>query len=232
MQKIILSPPFSNLINIQGTSRILGSYTVDSRPGLWRNITTLRPSVGGWYNKVGLKNPGIKSFDKPGIVSLAGFSLSDFEYMIEYLAYNPKVEAIEFNISCPNASIVPIDSAVIELTNKYFGPPILKLPHNLEERYLLEFIDMGESILHISNSKPTSRGALSGKSLVETNLKTISNIKDIRSDVTIIGGGGIYDLDTLKRYMHAGADYFSISTVLLNPYKTYKLIKGYNNEFN
>jgi len=231
MQRIILSPPISNLISIPGTSRILGSYTLEPRRGIWRNLTTLRLTEGGCYNKVGLRNPGIKNFNKSGIVSLAGFSIPDFECMLSRLAHHPKVEAVEFNISCPNASVVPIDRDVIALATRLFGKPIIKVPHMADLRFLLELIDMGDIILHVSNSKATPRGALSGKELVSANLTTIRKIFKLRPDTEIIGGGGIYDLETLERYMNAGADYFSLSSVLYNPYKTYKIITGYNREY-
>lgn len=224
MQKIILSPPISNLITVSGTSRIVGSYTLDQRSGLWRNLTTLRPTKDGWYNRVGLKNPGINKYNKAGIVSLAGFSASDYKKMLDTLAYNPKVEAVEFNISCPNAKVSIINSDIIKLATNLFGRPIVKIPHGMHIDDICSLLEMGDIILHISNTKKTEKGALSGVKLIDVNLATIREVKKISPDTTIIGGGGIYSIATLEKYMHAGADHFSLSTVLLNPYRAYKII--------
>ena len=230
MEKIILSPPISNLIQIQGTSRIVGSYTLNKRTGLWRNLTTLRKSKGGWYNKVGLRNPGIAKFNKSGIVSLAGFCVSDFEAMLYCLADNKNVERVEFNISCPNAEVVFVTPELIELANELFGKPIIKVPHGLDLDSLIELSELGDCIMHVSNTKPTNKGALSGKALIETNLNSIYELKKAKPEVEIIAGGGIYSLDTLKLYESVGADYFSLSTVLFNPLKTYKIIKSFKNQ--
>ena len=225
MQKIILSPPVSNLIKIPGTSRIVGSYTFESRPGLWRNLTKLRKAPGGWYNRVGLRNPGIKKFNKSGIVSLAGFCVSDFEAMLYYLAEFDCVETVEFNISCPNADVVFVTPELVELANRLFGvPPIIKVPHALPLIDLIELADLGNCVLHISNTKSTPKGALSGRQLIDNNLDSIYHLKRFRPRTKVIAGGGIYNLDTLKLYASVGADHFSLSTVLFNPYATYKII--------
>ena len=43
MEKIILSPPFSNIYpNIKGCTRIVGTYTLNRRRGMNRVLTTLR----------------------------------------------------------------------------------------------------------------------------------------------------------------------------------------------
>ena len=215
----------SNLIHIKGTSRILGSYTLEPRPGLYRNITTLRKTKGGWYNNVGLRNPGVSKFNKKAIISLAGFSVNHFMSMLEIISGNPNVEGVEFNISCPNADIVHINSEVLNLANQLFDTVIIKVPHRLYLNSLIEIADMGKCILHISNSEKTYKGALSGLSLVDVNLRSIYDLKAVRPDLKVIGGGGIYSVDILKEYQAAGADYFSLSTVLFNAYATYKILK-------
>lgn len=232
MEKIIISPPISNLVKIKGTSRIVGSYTLNRRPGLWRNLTTLRKTSRGWYNRVGLRNPGIDKFNKSGIVSIAGLEEYAFEEMLYALSGNPNVEGIEFNVSCPNALVSQVNDNILTMARSMFGVVIIKVPHLLNRLEILKLVDNVNCILHISNTKPTSRGALSGSSLVDTNLRSISYIKKERPDIEVIGGGGIYDIQTLKQYAAVGADYFSLSTVLFNPYKTYKIIKSFYEESN
>ena len=215
----------SNLVQIKGTSRILGSYTLEPRPGLYRNITTLRKTKCGWYNNAGLRNPGINKLNKKGIVSLAGFSVNHFVSMLEIISGNPNVEGVEFNISCPNADIVHVTPEVLSLANQLFDTVIIKVPHRLYLNSLIEIADMGECVLHISNSEKTYKGALSGLSLVDVNLRSIYDLKAARPDLKVIGGGGIYSVDILKEYQAAGADHFSLSSVLFNAYATYKILK-------
>jgi dihydroorotate dehydrogenase len=67
---------------------------------------------------------------------------------------------------------------------------------------------------------------LSGIALIPPNIKLIRQIKSKNEKIKIIGGGGIYDVETLKLYERAGADHFSLSTAILNPIKFYKIIKN------
>ena len=78
--------------------------------------------------------------------------------------------------------------------------------------------------MHISNTKSTQDGAMSGKCLIKKNIENIRFIKNI-SKQKVIAGGGIYSFKDFKKYYDAGADMFSLSTVLLNPIKSYFLIK-------
>ena len=78
-----------------------------------------------------------------------------------------------------------------------------------------------------TNSKKEKNYAISGESLKYKNLKNISYIKRKYSNTKIIGGGGIYSLSDLINYKNAGADHYSLSTALINPYKSYKIIKTY-----
>ena len=65
MEKIILSPPFSNIYpNIKGCTRITGTYTLNRRRGMHRVLTTIRKTENGWLNSVGLRNPGIEKYNK------------------------------------------------------------------------------------------------------------------------------------------------------------------------
>ena len=60
----------------------------------------------------------------------------------------------------------------------------------------------------------------------QTNMKDIIYIKEkFGNDKKIIAGGGIYSYEDLIRYHNAGADYFSLSTSLINPFRTYDIIK-------
>ena len=227
--KIILSPPFSNVYpNIKGTTKITGTYTLNRRPGLWRVLTTLEKTENGWLNNVGLRNPGIyKAKDKEDIISISSLKEGDWNYIIDVLSNFDKIKGIEFNISCPNVDVSMITPDILEKSNSIFNNVIIKVPHLIKQDDLYKISDLGNSIIHISNTLKTKQGALSGKYLICKNLESIYNLKKQRPHQKIIGGGGIYDLDILKEYESSGADYFSLSTLLINPFKTYKLIQEY-----
>ena len=59
---LFISPPFGNYIEISNCISIKGSFTLESRDGLYSQILkTLRYSFeyNGWINKIGLRNKGI-----------------------------------------------------------------------------------------------------------------------------------------------------------------------------
>ena len=228
MNRIIISPPFSNLFCFyKDVTKILGTYTLNRRSGLWRVITTLRRVKGGWINNVGLRNPGVnKAPNKAVIISIAELEVGDFDKILDILSKKDKLLGVEFNISCPNADVSNVDKSILNKAKALFDYVIVKLPHHCSKADLLRYVDMGFEYVHISNTKKTNKGALSGEELIENNLRKIKYLRHMRPGVKIIGGGGIYNNLNLARYYFNGANYFSLSTVLLNPFKTYKIIKA------
>lgn len=229
--KIFLSPPFSNIYpNIKGTTRIVGTYTLHKRKGMHRVLTTLRKTKFGWLNKVGLRNPGIRKFNKKNaIVSIALQNTDEWPEFLEILKekkqkYN--IKGIEFNVSCPNHSVSNITNEIIEEAKTELSLVIIKIPHNSSKESINKFCKTSADILHISNTKKTDKGALSGRTLIDQNLLDIIYIREnFGYSKKIIAGGGIYSFEDLELYKKAGANYFSLSTSLLNPFKTFKLIK-------
>ena len=228
MQKIILSPPFSNMYTHPKATNIVGTYTLKKRRGLWRVLTTLKRTDNGWLNNVGLRNPGIDRLkNKPVIVSISELEASEWDKLIDSIVVREKVIGVEFNVSCPNAAILPINEKIIARSNRLFSNTIVKLPHMIDDKTLCEILSLGEFIVHVSNTKQTLDGALSGEELICNNLKTIDKIKKLDPERKIIAGGGIYNLRALLDYEDVGADYFSLSTIMINPFKTYSLIRDY-----
>tara|TARA_B000000557_G_scaffold249399_1_gene234811 strand:+ start:720 stop:1430 length:711 start_codon:yes stop_codon:yes gene_type:complete len=231
MEKIILSPPFSNIYpNIKGCTRIVGTYTLNKRKGMHRVLTTLKKTDNGWLNSVGLRNPGIEKYNKKNaIVSIAMQNTSEWPLFLKII--NQKKEkynilGIEFNVSCPNHNIVNINNKIVKEAKTELKNVIIKIPHNSSKYLLDEFCKLNTDIIHISNSKKTNNGALSGKSLIKQNISDIVYIKEkFGNNIKIIAGGGIYSYNDLMLYYNAGADYFSLGTSLINPLKTYNIIK-------
>ena len=229
---ILLSPPFSNFYpNIEGTTKILGTYTLKKRSGIWRNITTLKKTHNGWINNVGLRNPGISNFNKKqSIISISLENNDDWSEIYNFLYENKEkyeFKGIEFNISCPNHNVSNINKTIIKDSQNICKNISIKTPHDIDIKKLEELAECGEYMIHISNSKKEKNYAISGESLKYKNLKNISYIKRKYSNTKIIGGGGIYSLSDLINYKNAGADHYSLSTALINPYKSYKIIKTY-----
>jgi dihydroorotate dehydrogenase len=225
MKKLIFSPPFSNIFNFKSMTRIVGTYTARRRRGLWRVLTTLRKTKGGWYNRVGLRNPGIARIRHPNeIVAISLLADEDWPYRHDKML-EQGVKKIELNISCPNAHVSLLNKKIISQAVENYDV-ILKMPHGSALEDVERYYDQGVVYFHISNTKSTSRGALSGIALIPPNIKLIRQIKSKNEKIKIIGGGGIYDVETLKLYERAGADHFSLSTAILNPIKFYKIIKN------
>lgn len=231
LNKIILSPPFSNLYpNIKGTTKITGTYTLKKRKGMHRVLTTLRKTRFGWLNKVGLRNPGISKFNKKNsIVSIALQSIDEWPDFLKTLKekkqkYN--ILGIEFNVSCPNYYVSNITNEIIKEAKTELNLVILKIPHNSPLKDINSFCETDADIIHVSNTKKTKNGAISGRSLIDQNLLDIIYIRENYGYTKkIIAGGGIYYFEDLLLYQKAGADYFSLSTSLINPFRAYSIIK-------
>jgi dihydroorotate dehydrogenase len=230
MNKVILSPPFSNLAltNLYpNTTRIIGTYTLNKRRGLWRVLTTLKKTNRGWVNNVGLRNGGIMTVpNKPFIVSIAELESGDWLQMLNHLSTLDNILGVELNISCPNAQVKGVGEDLLRKFNETFNSVIVKVPHDYPEHHLFSLIECGAKVIHISNTKKTEVGSLSGVELIQKNLQTIKTVKKHYPHVKVVGGGGIYNLESAKQYIEAGADYISLSTSLLGPFRTYFLIKG------
>ena len=62
VKRLIISAPFGNYLQPEGTTPTLGTFTLARRPGrIQRIIRTVRwyPRIGAWVNRIGLRNPGI-----------------------------------------------------------------------------------------------------------------------------------------------------------------------------
>ena len=235
MKKIILSPPFSNIYRNKLCSNIIGTYTAKKRSGLHRVITTLRPTKSGWYNQVGLRNPGIKNLHKKyqenDIVSVYFENIKDWDVIFTFLQ-DLNVDSIELNISCPNHIESGINQTIINEAVNNFKTVSVKIPHGVNFKFVDKFYNSGISLFHISNALKTPYGGLSGTSLVYNNTRLIKQVKRNLSDnVKVIGGGGIYNVEIANMYLTAGADYLSLSTALLNPFKIKRLINDINERF-
>ena len=100
------SAPFGNYIRTKNTRSVIGTFTLERRTGLLRQIaSTLRYRDGAWYNALGLRNPGIEFGLKyyyrseKDVLSLAAVRSGDWERLNHIV---PDDVDVELNLSCPN----------------------------------------------------------------------------------------------------------------------------------
>lgn len=227
-----ISPPFGKWIQTDWATSIEGSYTLESRPGLTKQILkTLRPTKKGWVNKIGLKNKGlrnIQSFEENRIYSIAAIENEDWREMLRLL---PENIWLELNLSCPNLEDQPnfLEKFPFRLLPQFiekFGWVSIKFPPTeLTKQLLTKCIDYGLENAHLCNTLPTDRGGESGRKLKEKSMVLVQWAKENFPNLYVIAGGGIYSLEDLFDYQSHGADGFSLSTVYFTPWRIKKIRK-------
>jgi dihydroorotate dehydrogenase len=219
MKTFLISPPFGNWIGHRRCTSVRGSYTWERRPGLiYHTIRTLRKTPGGWVNRIGLRNPGIRACETyyaDQIYSLVGLKDGDWERM---LSWCPAGLAIEVNLGCPNVHEYGIPFKVLcDYCDKFVVGAKLT-PNDQVDEMAAMCIEAGVRYLHLSNTAPTERGGESGRQLLRINLPIVERLAP-RYPGKIIAGGGIYDPVTVKLYRAFGASGFSLATVWLTPWR-------------
>jgi dihydroorotate dehydrogenase len=239
---IIISPPFGYYYNNSRAVSVLGSYTLQPRPGrglriaqfVWDNLR--HPVPGGYRNRIGLRNPGLPSISPLSdsvIYSLVGLEPYGWLTMLYVLLEKEHTGAgrihVELNVSCPNVHEYSITRAILERFVQHFDVTV-KLPPDLEK--ILPLVEMcgeaGVHHLHCSNTSPSDIGGLSGYPLKQINLPIVENLAKTHKNV--IGGGGIYCWQDILDYANAGASYFSIATLCFHPIRVQKLIDRFYSE--
>ena len=229
---LFISPPFGNYIYLPYTKRIKGSYTLIPRSGLFfQIIKTLRysPTYGGWINKIGLRNQGLKygieNYNpKTDILSIAILERKEIEPILKIL---PDETNIELNVSCPNLKKHMINKDLHKFINPKREWCIIKLPPTVSIKDVRSFYNEGFRQFHCANTLPVKNGGVSGQILIPYVSNVIRNITKEFPDTTIIAGGGIQTMETLKWYKKLGADHYSISTLFFNPFKTIYFFNQY-----
>src|ERR1019366_2202583 len=221
MKKFIISPPFGNWIDSKKFTSVLGSFTWKARPGLLKHaLKTFRPYEGGWINKIGLRNKGIRSipyFEDRFIYSVVGLEDDDWERILYYIPPNTNVEV---NLGCPNVHEYGIPPSIMkDYCTKFNVIAKLSPDENIKETAAM-CIEAGVQKLHVSNtlSDPNGKGGISGRRLFRMNLDNVYVLSQ-KYPGKIIAGGGIYDKHVLRAYEWAGATNFSLSTVWLTPWR-------------
>ena len=225
---LYIAAPFGNYLFTRKTRSVLGTYTLEKRPGLIKQlIKTLRYKNGAWYNSLGLKNPGIdfgiRRYNKKrgDLLSIAAIKQGDWILLNEKI---PDDFDIELNLSCPNIEHFEnyYEGISSFLNNK--RKVIIKLSPLTSSSMVQSFINLGFSSFHCCNTLPTKDGGMSGKGLEKYVDRLIKIIKHFKEDAEIIAGGGIKTLEDIERYKELGANSFSLGTVCFNIGNFYKII--------
>lgn len=228
---LFLSPPFGNYLNLPKTTSITGSFTLEKRDGLFLQILkTLRYSFkyNGWVNKIGLRNKGIdwavKNVDEGKIISVAILNQDEIPKLIKKI---PENRNIELNVSCPNAEKKMIDYGLSSFLNKNRTWCIIKISPKTTEEQINNYYNIGFRQFHCCNTIPVEEGGLSGSALIPYTTNKIQYIKTKYPDCKIIAGGGIQNYNDIIRYKSIGANHYSVSTLIFNPYNFIKLYYNY-----
>ena len=239
---LFISPPFGSYINLPQTVSIKGSFTLDSRPGLFSQILkTLRYDFENncWRNKIGLRNPGIeyaiskyyikkskdtlKNTNMKSIISIAILNKDEIEQLNTIV---PNDCNIELNVSCPNVdeekdknykSIVYKELGVFYNNERKWCIVKLSPKDTMNEVDILYKQGFRQFHCSITLPKEDGSGGLSGCVLKPYTSKLVKSIKCKYPNTEIIAGGGIRTYKDVHWYKDQGADHFSISTLLFNP---------------
>ena len=233
--KIFISAPFGNYIKPVECIPVTGTFTLHPRGNrLWSVLKTLRYNrrLGGWVNKLGLPNPGLRAglerHIRGEVLSIAETERGDFQKMNNTIPLN---QSLEINFSCPNLKKkLPLDGASIFTKVKSREWCIAKLSP-LTDGDEIEFVieKLGFKQLHFSNTLPLpyNKGGLSGATLKPYTLELIELVRERWGDsVTVIAGGGVTDFSGVMDYLLAGANHVSIGSVCFNPFKLRKLLRS------
>ena len=241
MERLLISPPFGSYISTSFTTSVLGSFTVEPRPGLFCKSLQFfldnyhHPVKDGYRNRIGLRNPGVYNIPYINdlyIYSVVGLKQYDWDTILLTLEGCLKENSIivELNLGCPNVHEYGIRREIIKEYCRYFKV-IAKLPPT--EKFF-PIADMcaeeGIDYFHCSNTVPSELGGISGYPLKHINLPLVTELAKRCPHIPIIAGGGIYEWQDILDYRRAGAIYFSTSTVWLNPFKAYKLVRRFHKE--
>ena len=227
---LFISPPFGNYISLPNCKSIKGSYTLEPRHGLLKQIwKTLYydNSMQGWVNKIGLRNQGLKHGienynHKTDILSIAILKEDDINKMVEQI---PEKTNIEINISCPNMNKKLINTNLQQFLNKKREWCIIKCSPHISEKELDQYYKSGFRQFHFCNTLPVNNGGLSGKTLIPYVQKLSKHMKDNYNDCVLINGGGVQTIQDINNYNYA--NHHSISTLFFHPIKFIRFYYSY-----
>ena len=234
MRRIVIGPPWGNVIRWPCVTRILGTYTLQPNGSVWtlvwRVLRSLRyyPGLKAFRNKSGVPNPGIdyllaRKLDlTQSVVSVTGCTTAEYLIMFGKLKA-AGVGGVELNVSCnycpPELGQVDFQK-ILRTGATMFGPKlIVKLPPVEYDALAVLALQCGVRSFHCSNALATVSGGISGKPLMPLSLDAIRRLRVLAHTAGVklyhvIGGGGVTCHRDAMQYLQAGATSVSISSGL------------------
>jgi dihydroorotate dehydrogenase (NAD+) catalytic subunit len=211
---------------------------------------------GGMLNAIGLANPGIDAVVRDELpwlstrlrrarvlVSVVGSTVRDYVTVVERLASEPSVTALELNLSCPNTDrggehFGADETVLADLLRRCRAvarhPLIAKLAPTLSDigRTAKTAADAGADAITVVNTipgtlfrgvtgvaNPTRRlgatgGGVSGPALLPVGVLATQRVREA-SGLPVIGVGGVRMPDDVRQYLAAGATLVAIGTAAL-----------------
>ncbi len=246
-------------INILGSLSFKGT-TSEARFG--NPTPRIAECPNGMLNSVGLQNPGVehviahelpqlrKTFRKPIMANISGFSVDEYVHCVELLTKEDQVELLEVNISCPNVhgggmafgtspeAAAQITRAVKKVATK---PVYIKLSPNVTDIVSIAKAceDAGADGLSLINTmlgmridlkrrKPVLAnvmGGYSGPGIFPVAVRMVYQVTGAVK-IPVIGMGGISTARDVIEMMMAGAKAVQVGAAnLVNPYACKEIIE-------
>ncbi|MBQ7845860.1 MAG: dihydroorotate dehydrogenase [Clostridia bacterium] len=246
-------------INILGSLSFKGT-TSEARFG--NPTPRIAECPNGMLNSVGLQNPGVehviahelpqlrKTFRKPIMANISGFSVDEYVHCVELLTKEDQVELLEVNISCPNVhgggmafgtspeAAAEITRAVKKVATK---PVYIKLSPNVTDIVSIAKAceDAGADGLSLINTmlgmridlkrrKPVLAnvmGGYSGPGIFPVAVRMVYQVTGAVK-IPVIGMGGISTARDVIEMMMAGAKAVQVGAAnLVNPYACKEIIE-------
>ena len=155
---------------------------------------------GSYWNRVGLRNPGIDNIALPPLnnLRLSLYATSDQDWQTLLKCANAlSVQSVELNVSCPAVQCPPITDYddVLSVSEK---PVYLKISAFTS----LDSIPSGIAGIVCGNTIPHRGGGISGSMCKKYNVELTRHYSRFAD---VIGCGGISNADDMDEYRKAGA---------------------------
>jgi dihydroorotate dehydrogenase (NAD+) catalytic subunit len=254
---------FADFVDVNRLGAIV-TKGVSSEPWLGNASPRIAETASGMLNSIGLQNPGVEAFvardlawlaenapATPVIVNVSGHSVEDYVRVIERLEAEPRVDAYEVNISCPNvdaggmafgtscASAATVTRACRAVTQRTL---IVKLSPNVTDIVEIarsveaegaDALSLINTLLGMAIDAETRRpklarvvGGLSGPAIKPVALRMVWQVaKAVR--VPIVGMGGVMDATDAIEFLLAGATAVAVGTAnFVDPSATMRVVDG------
>ena len=237
---------------------------VSSEPWPGNASPRIAETASGMLNSIGLQNPGVEAFASrdlvwlaehaaktPVIVNVSGHSVEDYVRVIERLEREPRADAYEVNISCPNvdaggmafgtdcASAAAVTRACRAVTERTL---IVKLSPNVTditeiarsvEAEGADAVSLINTLLGMAIDAEKRRpklarvvGGLSGPAIKPVALRMVWQVAKAVS-VPIVGMGGVMNATDAVEFLLAGATAVAVGTAnFVDPAATMRVVDG------